>query len=218
MKIFLRSIALFSIAALLVIFPLQASAQSGGYVGLFGGYSFSPDAKYDVSPYSFDLDVQNTWLVGLKIGYTPPQMKFFSIEFEYSYMNPDIDRTVLLQAGGDFIAVEGDATIHSFMVNLIGKYPEGKIHPYFGIGLGFAQFDVSGKFTGRIGGVSRYAEADGDDTPFAWQILAGVEFDINKNFSVDLGYRYYNTKPDLGDDEKIDYKTSVVTLGLKYSF
>lgn len=213
-----RYLVLLLIATLLVFFPLKASAQSGAYFGVMGGYSFSPDATWDLAPYSFDLDVKETWMLGFKIGYNFPQMKYFSVEFEYSYMNPDIDRTILAQAGSDFVAIEGDATLHNFMFNFIARYPEGKFHPYFGVGIGFSQFDVTGTLTGRIGGVTQTPVYDeGDDTPFAWQILAGIDFELNKNWTIDLGYRYFATNPDFSRSE-IDYKTSMVTLGLKYYF
>ncbi len=209
---------IFSLVAVFAFIPSKsASAQTGLYAEAWGGYTFSPDATWEAGPYSFDLDIQETWAAGIKFGYTFPQAKYFSVEFEYFYWGPDVDRTVLAQAGGDFVAVEGDATIHSFMVNAIAKYPEGRVHPYLGVGIGFSYVDANFTETASIGGVTATLTGSEDDTAFAWQILAGVEIDIAKNWSADIGYRYFNTKPSL-EDTDLELKTSMVTLGIKYSF
>ena len=66
-----------------------------------------------------------------------------------------------------------------------------------------------------------------DDTVFAWQILLGVEIDLTNNLSMDIGYRYFAAEANEDDHHdyyyeyygtQIDYKTSMVTFGLKYRF
>ncbi|HBH88018.1 MAG TPA: hypothetical protein DDY17_10530 [Syntrophaceae bacterium] len=234
MKKVANSFALFVFVIAVSVFPFNtASAQSGWYVGVFGGYTLSPDASlsyYDYAyyynyNYDYDLDVDETWVFGLKFGYTPPRLKFFSFEFEYSYLNPDVDRTVLPRAGTDYATIKGDVEFHNFMFNAIVKYPEGKIHPYFGLGLGFSSVDLS------VSTTSTARSASYDDTDFAWQIMFGVEIDLTNNLSMDIGYRYFATESDDDDDYDyyyhyyyrdygtyLDYKTSMVTLGLKYKF
>jgi len=218
------------------VFPFNtASAQTGLYVGVFGGYTFGSDASlsyYDYDyyynyNYNYDIDVQDTWAFGVKFGYTPPRLKFFSFEFEYSYLNPDVDRTVLPRAGTDYATVEGDVKFHNFMFNAIAKYPEGKFHPYIGLGLGFSAVDLS------VSTTSTARSASYDDTVFAWQILFGVDIDLTNNLSLDIGYRYFATESNDDDDYDydhdyyhyhdyygtyLDYKTSMVTVGLKYRF
>lgn len=218
----------------LTVFPLNtASAQVGLHVGVFGAYTFSPDASlpyynynyYYNYTYSYDIDVQETWVFGIKLGYTPPPLKFLSFEFEYSYLNPDVDRTVLPDAGTGYTAIEGDVKLNNFMFNTIAKYPKGRFHPYVGLGLGFSILDVS------ISTTSTEPYPNYDDTVFAWQMLVGVDIDLTNNFSIDMGYRYFATES--GSDRKyyydyynyyeyydthFDYKTSMVTLGLKYRF
>ena len=193
-------------------------ALTGGYVGIWGGYTFSPDATYERSSYSFDLDVKETWALGFKLGYTPPQAKYFSFEFEFSYLSPDIDRTVLAQAGTDYVSIdEASATLKNFMFNVIAKYPEGRIHPYLGVGLGLSYVEVDGTFRARLGAVNYTAYDSDDDMAFAWQILAGVDIDLTNNLVLDLGYRYFYTKPQFEVTE-IEYKTSMFTAGLKFLF
>ena len=208
----------FSLALIFAVCPLKsASAQTGLYVGIWGGYTLSPDAELDASPYHFDLDVQETWALGLKVGFTPPQAKYLAIEFEYSYLAPDIDRTVLPQAGADFAAIEADAKIHNFMFNVIAKYPVGRFHPYLGVGLGFSYVDGSATATERLGGVTSTTSVSRDDTTFAWQLLAGIDIDLTKNLTFDIGYRYFVINPEF-DDAEAEFKTSMITFGLKYRF
>ena len=224
---------IYTLAILFALCPLKsASAQVGGYIGIWGGYTISPDARsgdyYDNWDYyhDFNLDIQESWVFGAKVGYTPPPLKYFSFEFEYSYLNPDINRSVLDRYGSDFVAVEGDVKLNNFMFNAIIKYPLGRFHPYFGAGLGFSYTDVSATATQSLNSVISSASVGKNYTSFAWQLLTGVEFDITNNLSVDIGYRYFsteiefenNTVIDFENDSKIDFTTSMITLGLKFLF
>ena len=226
MKKVARSFAVFIFVIAVSVFPFNtASAQLGWYVGVFGGYAFSPDASLQYSDYNYnyyydykyDVNVQEAWVFGVKFGITPPVLKYFSFEFEFSHLNPDIDRTALPRGG----TVEGDVTFNNFMFNAIAKYPQGKIHPYIGAGLGFSSFDLSLSTTSPARSLSN------DDTVFAWQILFGVELDLTNNLSMDIGYRYFAAEANEDDHHdyyyeyygtQIDYQTSMVTVGLKYRF
>lgn len=229
-----RSLVVFVFVIAVSVFPFNtASAQIGVYVGVFGGYTFSPDASWEDNVFNYDLDVQETGIFGVKFGGTHPTVKFFSIELEYSYLNPDLDRTVFATAGSDYDAIEGNAKIHNFMFNAILKYPEGKIHPYFGLGIGASYFDFSVTATSRLNGVSYNTRRSYDDTVFAWQVLAGVDIELTNNLSLDIGGRYFDTESlnDSYDDDyyddydydhydgpTLDYRTFMVTLGLKFRF
>lgn len=160
-------------------------------------------------------------MIGFKLGYTPPRLRFASFEFEYSYSNPDVERTVWTYRSRDYEKIVGDAAFNNFMFNGIAKFPAGKIHPYIGAGIGFSYIDasVSSSSTGR--------SDSNEDKVFAWQILGGVEIDLTRNLSVDIGYRFFVTESDPDDDyyyhdeydsTDLDYETSIVTFGLKYSF
>jgi opacity protein-like surface antigen len=168
-------------------------------------------------------------VVGAKFGYTMPFAKFFAMEFEYLYFGPDIDRTVLSSSGSDFRSMEGDVDVHSFMFNFIAKYPEGRIHPFLGAGLGFSNIDLSTIRTTRTSGVTSTFSVSDNQTAFAWHLLAGVNFVINKNLSLDLTYRYFMTTSDDDDDDYYDdhrdchgfeteIKSSIFTIGLNYHF
>ena len=213
-----------TLAILFAVCPLKsASAKVGGYVGVWGGYTISPDASSGDSHNwdyynNYDLDIQEAWVLGVKVGYTPPELRYFSFEFEYSYLDPDINRSVLGQNRTGFVAVAGDVKLNNFMFNAIAKYPQGRFHPYIGAGLGFSYSDMSATATQRISGVTSSASIGKDYTSFAWQLLTGVEIDIINNLSVDIGYRYFATEIEFKNDTKIDFTTSMITLGLKFLF
>lgn len=224
---------IFTLAILFTVCPLKsASAQVGGYIGIWGGYTISPNASsgdshdWDYFYNSYDLDIQEAWVLGVKVGYNPPQAKYLTFEFEYSYLKPDIDRSILDRYGPDFVAIEGDVKLNNFMFNAIVKYPQGRFHPYVGAGLGFSYTDMSATATQRISGVTSSASVGKDYTSFAWQLLTGVEIDIINNLSMDIGYRYFATEIELGNatefdfenNTKIDFTTSMITLGLKFRF
>ena len=232
MKKIISSAVIVFLAVFISLAPINTSvaAETGPlYVGVLGGYSFGSDLKYDDPPIpSYDLDIKDTLVLGAKFGYTMPFAKFFAVEFEYLYLSPDIDRTVLESRGNDFTAMEGDLDLHNFMFNFILKYPEGRIHPFLGGGVGFSNVDFSRKETTQISGITSTYSKSYDDTAFAWQLLAGVNFEINKHLSVDLTYRYFMTNSEYDDDDyddhhhhhrpEIEIKSSIATVGLNYHF
>lgn len=221
----------------LAVVPLQsASAQggpTGGYVGFWGGVTIAPEASsedYDDDWYDYhddyDLNMEETWSAGIKLGYIPPLWKYFSFELEYSYLHPDIKRSILEQYGPDYVAVEGDVQIHNFMLNLFARYPIGRLHPYIGAGVGFSYSDLSAVATQRIGEDISTAQVGDDYTSFAFQVLTGVEIDITNNLAFEVGYRYFITELEFSNSSEIyrnnsveiDFTTSMITLGLKFLF
>jgi opacity protein-like surface antigen len=235
--------AVFIFAVAVMVFPVNTvSAEQGMYFGIFGGYTYSPDASWssDDSGYDYDLNIQETGIFGVKFGATSPYPEnYVSGELEYNYLNPDAGRTVLTTAGDDYSALEGGAKIHNFMFNVIVKNPGGKIHPYIGLGIGVSYFDLTFISTSRVNGINYSERRSADDTVFAWQILAGVDIDLTGNLSLDIGGRYFdaadpdadydvyygndNAQVEYHHDEdnygpSFDFKTFMVTLGLKFRF
>jgi opacity protein-like surface antigen len=218
-----RSLVVFVFVIIVSVLPFNtALAQIGAYVGVFGNY----DPIYD-------LDVQQTGIFGVKIGGTHPEIKNSSFEFEYSYLNPDVNRTVLTTAGTDYSAIQGNIKIHNFMFNAIVKYPEGKIHPYLGLGIGVSYFDLSLISTSRLNGVNYSERHSFNNAVFAWQVLTGVDIDLTNNFSIDIGCRYFDSESKVyyydhynkhdhddyyNDGPTPDFSTFIVTLGLKFRF
>jgi len=213
MKKILGSTGALLLSVFLVVAPVQPATAAGTspfYVGAFGGYTFSSEATWSFAFFDqFDADLQETWALGAKFGYAPPAFRFFAVELEYFYLKHDIDRS----AGTSVTVESGDATLNNFMVNFLVRYPEGRIHPYLGLGLGVSSVDVSG--TRTVLGAAQ--PLDDSDTSLAYQILLGVNVEINKNWSADVTYRWFGTDPEIHGGD-VDYSTNMLTVGVNYHF
>jgi opacity protein-like surface antigen len=106
----------------------------------------------------------------------------------------------------------------SGMINLVYNYSfTDSIYAYAGAGAGVAS----------VGYKASAAGADikvGNVTTFAWQLLAGLGYQINANWSIQGGYRLFNTtKANIGSYSRnnLDVKQPFVhniEVGLRYNF
>jgi opacity protein-like surface antigen len=54
--------------------------------------------------------------------------------------------------------------------------------------------------------------------------MAGLDLDIAPNMSLGIGYKYFAAKPTIeedtfwGKDYDLDYRTSIISLGLTFTF
>jgi opacity protein-like surface antigen len=208
------------IAVLISAYPLKSAFaqhegypyQIGGYFGIWGAYTINPSLSedfcdgWDCHTDEIDLDVDESAVWGAKIGYNLPYMRALGLELEYGYMNPDLnfhDTTV------------GDIKFNNLMFNIYARIPVGIIHPYWGFGIGFSNYEISVKDSEGMDGE--------DDISYAWQLLTGVEIDLAPNLAIDIGYRFFTTELEFkndteGENNDIDYRTGMVNLGLKFRF
>jgi opacity protein-like surface antigen len=182
------------------------------YFGVFGGWVIpqSMNWKSNVTGNSADLSLDNSGMLGLKLGYILPQARVIALEFEWNYMfQQNIPSQVV-----SGVTESGNVALNNFLVNLILRYPEGRVHPYIGGGIGASSMNIQD--TEAIAGrVVNYANET--STGFAWQLLAGVNFDLAPNLSADLTYRYFGTNPSF-TAINVDYRTQAVTVGLNFHF
>lgn len=182
------------------------------YFGVFGGYVAPEDMTWDsnVTGASTDLSLDESGMIGFKMGYILPQARALALEFEWNYM---FEQNIPPQVVSG-VRESGDVYLNNFMVNLILRYPEGRIHPYIGGGIGASSMNIQN--TESIGGVVVNV-AEESATGFAWQFLAGINFELAPNLSADLAYRYFGTNPDFTVID-VDYRTHAVTLGINFHF
>jgi len=201
-----------------VIFLTGAGyAQSYGpssplYFGVFGGYVAPQDMTWTskVTGTSADLALDSSGMMGLKMGYILPQARALAFELEWNYM---FNQTIPSQVVSG-VRESGEVALNNFLVNVILRYPEGKIHPYVGGGIGASSMYIQN--TESIGGAVVNV-ADETATGFAWQFLAGVNVDLAPNLSADLTYRYFGTNPGFSLID-VDYRTQAVTFGINFHF
>ena len=197
-KIISRFVVVFSLAAFLLIGTASiAPAQQAGpfYVGVFGAFVMPEDLEME---HESDISLDDSWAVGVKGGYIIPQVKFLAVELEYTYMGEQ-----------DFDEPNRDGNISSnnFMANILFRYPEGKIHPYVGAGLGLSRASIENNIN----------HEDDDDTAFASQFIAGVNFELAPNLSAELAYKYFYSEYEFdGDDTEAG--SHLFQVGLNYHF
>ena len=198
--------------------PQQYYSKTGGYLGLFGGYVIPSETDFEIQGISFDVDLNDTWLLGAKFGFIPQTAKFIALEIEYNHIfQHDIDKQTLISGGGSSLEISGDASANNLLFNLIFRYPEGQFHPYAGGGVGWCWFDVSRQFTGRSGNSTFTSNLNESGDAFAWQLIAGVNIDITPMWSLDLGYKYFNTEPDIAGSD-VKYSSHIFTAGFSVHF
>ena len=181
------------------------------YLGIFGGYTIPQNMTWQskVSGETLNLDVDNTGMIGFKLGYILPQARMLALEFEYNH----IFEHNYGPAETSHVREAGDVYLDNFFFNLLLRFPQGKIHPYVGAGIGFSYFDIKNLETFR----GFTVEERESDTAFAWQFLGGVNFEIVPNISADLTYRYSGTDPHLSVVD-VEYRTSVISAGINFHF
>lgn len=219
MKRLFRAIFVLCLAAFLFLNTVPvASAQPAGpfYVGVFGGLVVPDDLEFYYYRYgsSYDDDVDDSWTIGAKFGYIFPQVYWLAAELEYTYL-ADQDYGQTFSSADNY---DGNFSAHNVMANLLFRYPQGKIHPYVGFGLGIskATIEESGNYV-RGGTVYSY-DIDEDDTAIASQFIAGVNFEITPNISAELAYKYFYSEYELDYDVDLDHGNHLFTVGVNYHF
>ncbi|NLE25303.1 MAG: porin family protein [Clostridiaceae bacterium] len=197
MKKICRTLILAALAAffLLTTVSIVPAAQQGGfYAGVFGSLVMPDDL--DINDGNGEIGLDDSFGLGIKGGFIIPQNPWLAAELEYTYLGEqDFDNTI----------VSGDFSAHNFMANLLFRYPHEKIHPFIGAGIGFS------KGTVEIG------SWDEDDTAFAWQLVAGVNFELAPQISLDLAYKYFNSEYDI-EDVDVEAQNHMIQVGVNYHF
>ncbi|MFB3925098.1 MAG: outer membrane protein [Syntrophales bacterium] len=201
----------------------MGSSGPGLYFGVFGGGVFPLDMQMSNDNASLrDLDLGNGWTAGAKVGGLFLD-KVLAVEIEYNHIaGTNADSQFSHTFSGTNINVSGKVAIDSVFVNFIARYPHGKIHPYIGVGPGWSWFKFKDASASSVPNALGLSTATSDDTDSTWAVqgLAGVEFDIVRNASFVLGYKYYYTKADLDSFNHTDvkFKSHIVTGGFNFYF
>ncbi|MCX6226560.1 MAG: outer membrane beta-barrel protein [Bacteroidia bacterium] len=206
------------------------NSNTGFYVGLSGGYVIPQTMEYSDPYYTadkFDITLDNGYFLSIKTGWnTPFTRRIMAMEIEYNYINNNFDNSKIVPSPVDGYpaTLNANMSIHAVLFNIKARYPEGPIHPYAGFGWGYAYASV-GDITDRAyDGSGTYILSGESGGGFCWQFLAGLDFDIAPHMSLGIGYKYFVAYPRIGDkyDDGIyadlDYRASIITLGLNFTF
>jgi len=233
---------IFGLFCAVVIMGTSTGAGAGWYAALDAGTVFLEDSSSTASDafgnsVSFDTEFDTGFGVHGAIGHS---WGGFRLEGEVSYRENDLDTfdiTNVIAAGigslsdvgnGDF---SGDVSALAFMGNAWYDFNTGSPwRPFLGGGLGVARIsinDVAMTSLTLLGVPIPLASpvplADDDDWVFAYQVGAGIGFEVTPTTTISLGYRFFGTAdPDFtdvnGDPFDAEYHSHNVEIGLRFSF
>ena len=201
-----------------------APLRQGGYVSGFLGVSAPRNSEtngidfFNSNGASFNeqVDFDPGIYVGGTGGYN---FGFFRLEGELSYRHAEINSI----SNGTFRNPDGNLGALAVMGNAFFDLRNSTpVTPYWGGGVGFASLHLSDTYgTDSLGRTLVYA---GDtDTVFAYQAGAGLEIALNRQLSLDLGYRYFGTSTarfgankDITTDLKLESHNGAVGLRVKF--
>jgi opacity protein-like surface antigen len=204
------------------------------YVSVFGGWSHAKDEHVfleGTSAYDFDadIDLDDGFMVGAALGAQINEWLRGEVEVSGHFHDVEGDAFVNFSSPA-YYDLEGDENALFLLANLWLDLPiGGMFRPYIGGGVGGGRLDVDIETTGGYGVI------DDADWGFAWQVGAGVAFDLSESIAIDVGYRYKRINnadleahediadeilgADLVDDEiEKDYKSHNVLVGLRFMF
>ncbi|MFZ7126710.1 MAG: outer membrane protein [Desulfobacterales bacterium] len=192
----------------------MAIAAEGFYMGIQGGAVDLEDAEAEFAESEMDTGYAVSGVAGYDFGY-------FRLEAEATYRENDIDKVALV---GNETESSGEVASAAFMVNgYLDLENRTALTPYVGAGIGYARVDFEGS--------ARYRDAtikwDDDDSGLAYQLMAGIAWDVLDSLVLDLSYRYFasddieaagtsNYGVTLKDD--IDYESHNFMIGLRWYF
>ncbi len=205
---------------LLALFaPKLEAAESGVYLGLFGGLSLVDGARNESGTGTFNFDFNTGYGALATLGYDLredfPHIGIGRVEIEAAYRSNGLDEVSFAQAT---LPTEGDVRVASLMLNTFGEYRDTlPMLPYIGGGIGLARVELDGV---RFGDTLLF---DDSDTVFAWQVGAGIGWQAARNLVLDLGYRYFSTvnlrfTDAEGERFKSKYDSHLILLGARIGF
>ena len=126
----------------------------------------------------------------LALGYDfwPQQMLPLRAEIEFA-LRGNSEKSWDSHFDGDSISTKGLWNTSTLFLNLYYDIQTGTpFVPYIGAGAGLAFNYV--EYTGHNNTTGEHGSVSDNFTNFAWNVGAGVAYNFNENFAVDLGYRF----------------------------
>ena len=155
---------------------------------------------------SIDLEYDMGIVLGAAVGY---DFGDYRIESELAYQANDMDKgTMRVTVPGegsesDSAPMSGDVSSFTILINgYYDFFKDSVLRPYITAGIGYSFVDIEIE-----------SESD-DDSVFAYQVGAGITYEMNENITWDLRYRYFDTS----DPLDLEYSSHSVTAGLRYYF
>ena len=212
-----RSLLMAAAAALLASATAAQAQQRGLYGELRGGAAFLTDA--DVTDFAgFDGTVSSDvgYLVEGAIGYAHGSGA--RGELAVGYRQNDFDDFDVPSVGT--AAVDGDLSALTVMGNVYYDFNLGGagsrwsgLTPFVGGGIGTAFMNA---VVDSLGGSP--VGSDEDDTVFAWQVMAGLAYDVSPDIAATVSYTYFATSDAEFDGVGFEYASHNILAGIRFSY
>ncbi|MFK7768540.1 MAG: outer membrane beta-barrel protein [Mariniblastus sp.] len=186
------------------------------YFGLFGGISMLRDI--DATTGAGMLSTDDGSIFGASLGRR--NGRNLRSEIEFSYRQNDITGFTSPLAP---IALQGDVKSYAGMANAYWEFidvPTRFLKPYIGTGIGFVSFDPE---ISTPGGASLIPTGAENDTSFAFQYMAGINYKAYRNMDLYAEYRFFeadgfrvDASPEISGN--YDLKSDNVLFGLRWKF
>lgn len=193
-------------------------ADTGWYLSVFGGGVWTDSVEADDGDSVLDFDTDMGWLLGATVGThitnnLRGEVEVSTGSFALTGVTDSVD--------GPFDIEDGSASTSYLLGNLWFDIDTGSgFTPYIGGGLGAGYVTAEGQpfFGGNPAGPA----VDLAGWGWAYQVGAGVKFDVADNLALDLGYRYKSVvDAELsggGDDAIANVGSHVLQVGLSVGF
>lgn len=201
--------------------PAQAvyteAEASSFYLSGFGGWNWTNNFSANGSGSNIDADLDTGYVVGGALGYEMPVMGGLRFEIEGAYRSNDVNS---VKVNGRGNKTDGQLSAWSVMFNVAKDIPiTDRLSLYAGGGIGVAGIDSDfGYGKNRV---------NSTDTVFAWQVFAGVSYEVMANFELYTEYRFFQAvDPELtrfagGGSQQLNgdsYNNNGLLLGARIRF
>lgn len=170
------------------------TSNSGLYVGVEGGYNAADDLTGFINPPANTAggtaNLDGGFTIGAKLGYqfNPWGALRPRVELEGGYLENTIDKIQAFNAGGPVgTPFQGGGNFNAFY-GLLNGYLDYRLWNNFSIfgggGVGFASEHAANVSAGGVNII------DDRDTGFAWDLTAGVSYELSPTVTFDLAYRF----------------------------
>jgi len=210
-------------SAVLLVFlfvPVKTIMAAGNfYLGLHGGVAIPDESKAKDSEGSYNIDYDlgfdGSITLGYNLGDRYPKIGRGRVELEVNHAENDLDEADFVEGK---VGADGSIKRTGFMFNTIGEHKtRAGVIIYALLGAGWAKIELDNAT------ILDEPLADDDDTQLAFQVGAGVGWQLNRRITYDLGYRYFATQdPDFSKDDgkRLDYEYGChrILAGIRFNF
>ena len=222
----LAALMLLALPVACLAMPARPGAYIAGFVGVTvpGEADITTNDFFANSIFNDRVEYDPGFSIGGSGGY---DFGYIRLEGELSYKEAEVDRDTDLADGFRFGNVNGTTGALAMMANIFfDMHNESRVTPYLGGGIGFANLYQSDTYgtDNRGGTIDRVLLYPSDSTTvFAYQAGAGLEIGLNRNLSIDLGYRYFATGEGTLDKDptleiEMDFESHNANIGIRMRF